>query len=427
MGYKAKIPQRFLMVFNTFILAMIVLFDRIMLSVAKEPIATDLSLSDKQMGWVLSIFALGYALFQAPSGYLADKFGARKVLAAVVAAWSVFTALTGAVYNFISLLIVRFVFGVGEAGAFPSMARAIFNWIPLKERGIVNGINFSGGRIGAAIALPFTAWLIQLFGWRMSFLIMGVAGIVWAIIWYAWFRDNPADHKNMGPSELKMIQENIQKRETRERSGISVKKLFGSKTMWLLMGQYFSSNFTFFFTLTWLFPHLKVKYGLDTVEAGFYASLPLICGALGNWTSGFLVDFIYRKNKWAMSRKLPASIGFLLAAVGIVASAYMSEVSAAIVFMSIAVFGADMTLSPSWSACVDVGKEHSGIVSGTMNMAGNLGSFLTALAFPYMLSLTGSEIPFFYLAAALNVLAIPIWMTINPNKPLKIHLNDQKR
>lgn len=424
MKNKLKVPLRFIMVFNTFILAMIVLFDRIMISVAKDPIASDLSLSDKQMGWVLSVFALGYALFQSPSGYMADKFGARKVLAGVVAVWSIFTALTGAVFGFISLIFVRFIFGVGEAGAFPSMARAIYKWIPLNERGIVNGINFSGGRIGAAIALPFAAWLIDLTGWRMSFVVLGAVGVFWAIIWYVWFRDNPQDHPKISERELKFIKENIQKAGENEKSKVSVNKLFHSKGMWMLMGQYFSSNFTFFFTLTWLFPHIKDKFGLDTLEAGMFTSLPLICGAVGNWTSGFLVDYIYKKKKWALSRKLPAIIGFFLAAVGIISSAYMDEVIPAIIFISIAVFGADMTLSPSWSACVDVGKEHSGVVSGTMNMAGNLGSFVTALAFPYMLSFTGSALPFFYLAAALNILAIPIWLGINPNNPLKIYVDD---
>ena len=412
----AKIPIRFLMVLNTFILAMIVLFDRIMISVAKDPIAHDLQLTDKQMGWVLSIFALGYALFQTPSGYLADKYGARKILSAVVALWSVFTALTGAVYNFISLMIVRFIFGVGEAGAFPSMSRAIFSWIPIQERGIVNGINFSGGRIGAAIALPLAAWLIQLTGWRLSFVVLGVIGVVWALIWYAWFRDNPENHARISADELAYINANIQQKNPESGTKLRIRKLLNSKPMWLLMGQYFCSNFTFFFTLTWLFPHIKSTYNLDPLAAGFYTSIPLLCGAAGNWVSGYMVDLIYKKQQWALSRKLPAIIGFILAAIGIVASAYMSEVGAAIFFISMAVFGADMTLSPSWSTCIDVGKEHSGVVSGTMNMAGNLGSFVTALAFPYMLSLTGSPIPFFYAAAALNLGAIVIWLGIFPDK-----------
>ncbi|MEM1136254.1 MAG: MFS transporter [Bacteroidota bacterium] len=417
---KPIFPVRHKMVAGTFILAMIVLFDRILISVAKDPVAADLSLSDKQMGWVLSIFALGYALFQTPSGYMADKHGARKVLTAVVSLWSIFTALTGAVYHFVVLLFVRFLFGVGEAGAFPSMARAIYNWIPLQERGIVNGINFSGGRIGAAIALPLVAWLIEVTSWRMSFVILGVIGVFWAIIWYLWFRDSPSDHPSISEYEIEFIKENIQQPTEISNQKISFSKLFGTKSMWLLMGQYFSSNFTFFFCLTWLFPHLKVKYNLDALEAGFYSSVPLLCGALGNWFSGWMVDYIYKKGKWTSSRKVPAIIGFALAAIGVVASIYMEEVTGAVIFISIAVFGADMTLSPSWSACVDVGKEHAGSVSGTMNMAGNLGSFFTALAFPYMLSLTGSDVPFFYLTAILNLLAIPIWLAMKPENPMNL-------
>lgn len=409
--------MRYRMVFGTFILAMIVLFDRILISVAKDPVANDLALSDKQMGWVLSIFALGYALFQTPSGYLADRFGARKILTLVVGIWSIFTAVTGAVFNFFSLLIVRFLFGAGEAGAFPGMARAVFNWIPIKERGLVHGINFSGGRIGAAIALPIVAWLIDTTSWRMSFVILGVIGLIWAVVWYSWFKDDPQDHPAMTESELLVINSEVQKADDVKQS-ISFKKLFGSRGMWLMMGQYFSSNFTFFFCLTWLFPHLKTKYNLDLVEAGFYASAPFIFGALGNWTSGWLVDMIYRKGKWNLSRKLPAILGFSLAAVGILASIYMEEVTGAVIFISLAVFGADMTLSPSWSTCLDIGKAHSGTVSGTMNMAGNLGSFLTALAFPYMVAFSGSNTPFFILAAILNVLAIPMWLAVNPQKPL---------
>jgi len=421
MKHDVFFPVRYRMVFGTFILAMIVLFDRILLSVAKDPVAESLQLTDKQMGWAMSIFALGYALFQTPAGLFADKYGPRKILTAVVGLWSLFTALTGAAWNLITLLIVRFLFGAGEAGAFPGMARAIYSWIPLQERGIVNGINFSGGRIGAAFALPVVAYLMDLVGWRMTFVILGGIGILWGLVWFLWFRDNPEDHHSMSAAEIKYIKEHTNRSETKsEKEKIDFGKLFRSGQMWLLMGQYLASNFTFFFCLTWLFPHLRVKYNLDALEAGFFASAPLIFGALGNWFSGFLVDFIFKKKKWGLSRKIPAIIGFLLASVGIVASVYMEEVTPAIIFISIAVFGADMTLSPSWSACVDVGKEFSGAVSGTMNMAGNIGSFLTALAFPYMLDMTGSEEPFFFLAASLNMIAIFLWLMIEPKRPLAI-------
>lgn len=420
MKAKTFIPVRHQMVASTFILAMIVLFDRILISVAKDPIASDLGLSDKQMGWALSIFALGYALFQTPSGWLADKFGARKILTAVVTLWSIFTALTGAVYNFVLLLVVRFLFGVGEAGAFPSMARAIYKWIPKQERGIVHGINFSGGRIGAAISLPLVAWLIDLTSWRSTFVILGVVGVVWALFWFLWFKDDPKDHRSVSSEELECIKAGIETSEDTEHRPINWGKLFGSKSMWLLMAQYFCSNFTFFFCLTWLFPHLKATYGLDNIEAGFYSSAPLLFGAFGNWFSGWLVDTIYKKGHWSRSRKLPAILGFSLAAIGIFASIYMTEVNGAIIFISLAVFGADMTLSPSWSACVDVGRTHSGAVSGTMNMAGNLGSFFTALAFPYLQAMTGSNTPFFYTAVILNIIAIPLWLAIHSDRPMEI-------
>lgn len=419
MSRQPSLPVRYQMVGATFILAMIVLFDRILISVAKDPVSADLSLDDEQMGWVLSIFALGYALFQTPAGLLADRFGARRVLTAVVSLWSVFTALTGAVWNLSGLLVVRFLFGVGEAGAFPGMARAVFRWIPTGERGIVNGINFSGGRIGAAIALPGAAWLIDQVGWRTSFVILGGIGVAWALVWYAWFRDEPAEHPAVSEAEQTLISAHTSPSRT-QPSAISFGKLFRSKGMWLLMGQYFCSNFTFFFCLTWLFPHLRARYGLDAIEAGFYSSAPLIFGALGNWFSGWLVDTIYRRGHWSLSRKLPAMIGFALAAGGVFASIYMDEVQGAIIFISLAVFGADMTLSPSWSTCVDVGLEHSGTVSGTMNMAGNLGSFFTALAFPYLQSFTGSDVTFFYVTALLNLLAIPLWWAIRSDQPLSL-------
>ncbi len=414
-----RLQVRYKMVFGTFILAMIVLFDRILISVAKDPIAESISLTDKQMGWVLSIFALGYALFQTPSGLLADRFGARRILTAVVTLWSFFTAITGAAFNFISLMIIRFLFGAGEAGAFPGMSQTIYRWIPLKERGIVHGINFSGGRIGAAIALPVVAGLIEWTGWRMTFALMGLVGLIWAVIWYAWFRDDPENHPSVTAEELQAIREDM---PPPKAAGAPLKfgQLFASKSMWYIMAQYFCSNFTFFFCLTWLFPHLKAKYQLDAIEAGFYSSAPLLFGALGNWFSGWWVDRIFKRGHWQRSRQLPAIVGFLCAAVGIFASVYMDHVTGAIIFISLAVFGADMTLSPSWSTCVDIAKDHSGAVSGTMNMAGNLGSFFTALAFPYLLAMTASDRPFFFLAAALNVIAVIIWIRIKPDQPLHL-------
>ncbi len=408
-----------MLVLSTFLLSVLLYIDRVCISVAKDPIAGALDLTDTQIGWVLSIFALGYALAQTPGGILNDRFGPRVILTTVVSFWSLFTALTGAAWNYISLLVVRFVFGVGEAGAFPGIARATFSWIPLKERGIVTGINFSGSRLGAAFALPAVAGLIDSLGWRMSFFVLGVIGFAWALIWYFWFRNDPEHHKGISDEEREYILSTRQQVLPEQVEKLSGRLLLRSKNMWLAMGQYFASNFTFFFSLTWLFPHIKSEYGLDAVEAGFYASAPLVFGALGNYFSGFLVDRIYSSGKWRLSRRLPAMIGFALASIGLIASIYMDTAFGAVVFLSIAIFGADMTLSPSWSFCVDIGKKNSGAVSGTMNMAGNIGSFVTALAFPYLLSWFGEVEPFFILAAGLNVIAIYLWLKTKPEKSLK--------
>ncbi len=415
---KFYIPRRYLLVAGTFILSLFLYIDRACISAAKEQVTDALDLTNNQMGWILSIFALGYALFQVPGGLLSDNFGPRKVLSAIVAAWSLFTALTGLVYHFISMLVVRFLFGAAEAGAFPGMSRAVYSWIPLKERGLVQGINFSGSRLGAAFAMPLVAWMIAVIGWRESFIILGVLGIIFAIIWFLYFRDKPEEHKGVSAEEMEYIVQNRQTKTEVIKSTITAKRLFGSSNMWLAMLQYFGSNFTFFFCLTWLFPHLRDKYGLEMVEAGLYASAPFIAGAFGNWISGGIVDFIYRKNGWKLSRKLPAIIGFILVIIGMVGSAYMTTVLGAITLLSLAVFGADMTLSPSWSFCIDIGKENSGTVSGTMNMAGNIGSFITALAFPYLLSWTGSELTFFFVAAFLAFISIISWLYMDPEKEI---------
>lgn len=417
MKKKQYFPKRYFMVGGTFLLALLLYIDRICISVAKDPISEALSLTDKQMGWVLSIFALGYAFLQTPSGMLADRLGPRKVLASIVAIWSVFTALTGFAWNFISLLIIRFLFGAGEAGAFPGMTRSVYNWIPLNERGIVTGINFSGSRLGAAFALPLVVWLIDDFGWRISFLIMGVVGLIWALAWFLLFRDNPEDHNGVSEEEKAFIIANRQEKDTTvAKEKIHFGTLLKSKNMWLAMGQYFCSNFTFFFALTWLFPHIKSEYNLDAIEAGFYTAIPLVFGAFGNWFSGALSDSIFKKGDWAKSRILPASIGFALAAIGLIGSIYMGTAVGAIIFLSLAIFGADMTLPSSWSFCADIGKEHSGAVSGTMNMAGNLGSFITALIFPYLLAWSGNTNLFFIVGAILNVIAIGLWFNMKPQK-----------
>ncbi|MDA7916290.1 MFS transporter [Verrucomicrobia bacterium] len=414
------IPKRYLLLLGTFLLSVLLYVDRACIATAKDDITSELSLSDTQWGWVMAAFSLGYALCQTPTGAIADRFGPRVLLSSVVILWSIFTGLTGLVRSYASLFAVRLLFGAGEAGAFPGMARAVYSWIPMTERGLAQSINFSGSRLGAMFAMPLVTWLLVSVGWRKMFLILMVIGFAWALFWYFWFRDEPEQHSTISKEEKDFILANRQQPDATQKQKAPFSLMASSPNMWMVMVQYFCSNFTFFFALTWLFPYLKEKYDLTTMTTGFYTSAPFLGGAVGSICAGLLIDRIYKKGKWQMSRRLPAMIGFSLATLGILMSMRMDTALGAVAWLTLAIFGADMTLSPSWSFCTDIGRKNAGAVSGIMNMAGNVGGLVTALAFPYLTAWTGSEESFFYVAAGLNALAIFLWTQMKSDRPLEL-------
>jgi len=416
---KPRFPIRLLLVFSTFMLTVLLYIDRACISAAKEEISSDLNFDLTDFGWVMAMFTLGYALFQTPSGKWADKKGPRGVITSIVAIWSVLTAMTGAAWSFVSMMVIRFLFGAGEAGAFPSLAKVVYNWFPVKERGIIQGINFSGSRIGAAFALPLVAIIISRVGWRMSFLIFGMVGVLFAVLWYWLFRNTPEESVAISDQEKKYILETREQSSSKGKENLSFGKIISTRNMWLAMLQYMASNFTFYFTLTWMYPYMKDRFALGGVEAGLYSMVPLFAGAVGNWVSGLWVDSLYKRRNVKISRRLPAITGFILAALGMLMMARIDTPQIAIIFLAIAIFGADMTLSPSWAFCIDIGKENAGAVSGTMNMAGNLGAFVTIIAFPYLYEWTGSFQPFFYVCVVLSAIAIALWMSMDPNKPIR--------
>lgn len=377
-----------------FVLSLITYIDRASISVAKAPIAADLSLSDQAMGAVFSAFALGYAIAQMPGGWMADKFGPRLALTAVVIAWSFFTGLTGAVGSFSTILAVRFLFGACEAGAFPGSARAIYNWLPATQRGIANGILFSGSRIGAALSFPLLVWMLEKYQWRSSFVILATIGVIWAFLWFVFFRDHASE---------------IPAQEIVQQSSLDFKSLFRSRLMLLTMWQYFASNFTFFICLSWMLPYLKSEFSLTGTVAANYAMIPLLCGAAAQWIAGLAVDSLYRAGWKSWSRQIPAMIGFGLAVVGLFALPMAHSPAATVACFALTTFGADLTLSPSWSYCLDIGGANSGLISGAMNMVGNIGAFVSANAFPFLIAKTGSANSYFIFAGILNLSAIVCW------------------
>jgi len=342
----------------------------------------------------------------------------------------VLTALTGAAWSFFSMIVIRFLFGAGEAGAFPTLSKVVYKWFPVNERGIIQGINFSGSRIGGAVAYPIVVALIALLGWRGSFFIFGAAGLVFALVWWLYFRNTPEESRFVSQEETEYIIENRQKDGPVNSTALTFIQTLKSKNMLLAMVQYIGSNFTFYFTLTWMFPYLTEAMQSTGTAASFWAMAPLIGGAIGNWVSGILVDKIYKSGNLKLSRSLPAIIGFALAAIGVILMTNAQTDLNKVLFLTLAIFGADMTLSPSWAFCIDIGKENAGAVSGTMNMAGNLGAFTSILAFGYLadgliqsgvdpkLALAGNDM-FFYICAGLSVVSIIAWLLMNPNKSIK--------
>jgi len=421
---KTLIPMRFVLVFCTFLMTVLLFIDRASISAGKNSICSDLGLSMTQFGWIMAAFTLGYALFQTPTGKLADKYGPRRIISGVVIVWSILTSITGAAWNYISILIIRFLFGAGEAGAYPALSKVVYYWFPIKERGIVQGINFSGSRIGAAFAMPLVAWMITEIGWRFIFVVFGAFGLLYGVLWYLLFRDKPENVRYIGSKEVEYIKVNRQQELSGVKKPMKFVTLLKSSLMWKLMIQYICSNFTFYFSITWMYTYILERFQLGVVETGFYVSIPLIAGAIGNWFGGVLVDAIFSKGNWKFSRRVPAIIGFGLSSIGMIMVTQASTPIISVVFMALAVFGADMTLSPSWAFCIDIGKENAGFVSGTMNMAGNLGAFVTIIAFPYIFQWTHKYEPFFIICALLSLVAIIMWLSLDPKKPISKELKN---
>ncbi len=408
--------------------------DRICISAGSELIKSDLGISNQMMGYIFGIFAFGYALFQIPSGYLADRYGPKKMLTVIVLVWSSFTALTGATWNAASMLVMRFLFGVGEAGAFPGATRAFYNWIPARERGMANGIFHSGARVGAAMSLFLMPFLIKLIGWRSTFFVCGMLGIVWVMVWNFWFKNMPRQNESVSESELNYIESGIA--EINPGNGkLPLAVVLTSSNMLLLMFQYMASNITFFISFTWLLPYLFSQWGKG---AEIYAPIPLLFGMVAQWFAGWLTTRIYSMGLPVSSRKIPAIAGFLIAVVGLMLIVVVGGTTplAFTLLFSVAVFGVEMTISPSWSVCMDIGKEKSGTISATMNMLGNIGSAFSAIIFPFFVAnitipwlvvSTGTANSFFVFAACINLLAALAWIFISPVKMLGVLSQQQAR
>src|SRR5215469_2975112 len=310
---------------------LITYLDRVNISNAAPAIRKEFGFDDFTMGWIFSSFVWAYAIFQVPGGWLSDRFGARPVLATIVAYWSVMTAATAAATGWLSFFLVRFLFGAGEAGAFPGATRAMQLWYPRRERGFVQGITHSASRAGAAIAPPIVVLIITTLGWRSVFYICGAVGFVWSLWWYLSYRNLPEEHGLVNRAELERIRgldENGAIRPAnleREAANVPWATLVRSPNMWAIMCAYFTYVYCLYFFLTWLPSYLVDTRHFDLKQMGFFASLPLWGGVLGDTVGGLSTDWLLRKTGSTKFARRSVAIVALLGCAAFIVPAALTE------------------------------------------------------------------------------------------------------
>jgi len=408
---------------------LITYLDRVNISAAAPEISKEFGFDKITMGVIFSAFVWAYAMFQIPGGWLSDRLGARGVLAVIVTYWSAMTAATALATGKISFIVVRFLFGVGEAGAFPGATRAMQLWYPRQERGFVQGITHSASRFGAAIAPPIVVVIIAggaldlgplhlstpALGWRAAFYICAVVGLVWSVWWYLSYRNLPEEHGMVNHEELAHIRgvgpDGQIKAAVIEKSGASVPwaTLLTSPNMWAIMCAYFTYAYCLWIFLSWLPSYLVEARHFTLLKGGFLASLPLLAGVVGDTVGGLATDWLLKRTgNTKLARRSVAIVGLLGCAVFIVPAALTEDAYTAVYCLTGAMFFLECTIGPAWAVPMDAGGKYSGTVSGTMNMAGNIGGALSPLVFGFLAQYGNWQAPFI-VAAVLLVIGAGIW------------------
>lgn len=399
---------RWYIMFLICLMYLITYLDRVNISTAAPVISKEFGFDKVTMGLIFSAFVWSYAAFQVPGGWLGDRFGPRKVLAAIVSYWSVMTMLTAACFNSISFIVVRFLFGVGEAGAFPSATRGMQQWYPRQERGLAQGLSHSASRVGAAIAPPIVVGIMTALSWQWVFYICGLVGLVWSVLWYLTYRNQPSEHPLVNRAEIEYIREGRTAPDER-RPQVPWRVLLRSPNMWAIMWAYFTYVYCLWIFLSWLPSYLYDYRHFTLIKVGFFASLPLWGGVIGDTVGGLAVDWLLKKtgnNK--LAHRAVAITGMLGCAVFIVPAAVTADPYTAVYCLTAALFFLECTIGPSWAVPMHVGGKYSGTVSGMMNMAGNIGGALSPTVFGILVQL-GSWVAPFIVAAGLLVLGSAVW------------------
>ncbi len=395
------------------VLSVITFMDRLAIAVAGPRIQRELGISEQQWGWVLGAFVLAYGLFEIPTGAMGDRLGQRRVLARVVVWWSVFTMLTGTATSFLPLVITRFLFGAGEAGAYPNMAGVVSRWFPVNERARAQGYIWGASRAGGAIAPLLVVPIQEHLGWRASFWIFGAVGIVWCVAWLWWFRDRPEEKRGISETELREIGHAAPRSHH-----IPWRFLWSSSQVWTIVAMYGCYAWGSWFYFSWLHTWLVKGRGFTEAEMGIFSALPFIVGAAANVAGGYISDAAVRRLGAQWGRKIVGVVCLSVAALLLIATASIESKMGALVLITLGFGVMDLMLPSAWAICLDIGGAHGGSVTGTMNSAGQLGGFLCTVLFGYIVASSGNYNAPLLVIAVMLLLSAFLFSRIDTTRPV---------
>jgi len=419
-------------------LSLITYLDRICISRVSGDIRRDLGLSDPQMGLVYSAFTLGYLIFEVPGGWMGDAWGSRRVLTRIVIWWSVFTALTGCVWAFtignpegflylngglVVLLLVRFLFGCGEAGAYPNLARVVGGWFPFNERGLALGAIWTSARLGGAIA-PFVIGRLTflLGGWRPAFWVLGIVGIVWALIFYRWFRNTPEEHPGCNSGERELIRAGPYAMSAADGQATHAfppwRSLLLNVNVWAMSLSSAGVSFGWYFYATWQLDFLKEEHHVTIEQTEILGGLPFLSGAAGALLGGGLSDRLVRVAGRRWGRSLIGVFGFGGAGFCVLLAGQVPALWLAVTLLCLGTFINDMAVPVMWAVCADIGGRYAGTVSGIMNMVGGLGPLVSQPLIPVWRTAYGWPAALLYLSLSFFVAGLA-WLAIDASKPVE--------
>ena len=383
------------------LLGVVTFLDRINISVAGSSIMHDLNLSAAEWGWVQSAFILSYGLMQIPMGALGDRYGHRKILSMIVLWWSLFTAFTGMAGGLASLLVIRFMFGIGEAGSSPCSTGVISRWFEKHEVGKAQGYVWAASRMGGALTPFVVIPVMTLLGWREAFYILGALGIVWAAVWYFYYRDRQPE----------TAKETV-------RQPIPWRTILHHKQFWIICTMYFFYAFGSWFFFSWFPTFMELGRGFAKSELTYAVAVPFIMSMIGNISGGYLTDRLTKKYGLKIGRKALGSTSLAVSAVCMFLAAFIPGKMAVFVFLSLCFGIFDLMLPSAWALCIDLGKQHAGTISGAMNTAGNLGGFFCGILFGQLVQSSGNYNLPLYMIAGMLIISAALFALINPTKPI---------